>query len=176
MHRSSPRAVAPAIAVLLLSVLAHAAHAGWLPLPDPVPDLLYHGMEWGAIALCAWRAVHHRSERAVWLLLAAGMALFALGDLYYTLVLQKLDAPPFPSLADAGYVGIYPFAYAALVLMIRARTQRLPVGVWVDGVITALTFGAIGAALLVPAVAAETGGTILTVATNVAYPLGDILL
>ena len=176
MPRSSPRAVVPAIGVLAAAVLLHAAHAVGLPLPGPTPDVLYHGIEWGAIALCVWRAMHHRAERTAWLVLAAGLALFALGDLYYTLVLEKLDEPPFPSLADAFYLGVYPFAYVALVLMVRARSRRLPMSTWVDGVITALTFGAIGAALLVPAVQAETGGPVLTVATNVAYPLGDILL
>jgi diguanylate cyclase (GGDEF)-like protein len=48
--------------------------------------------------------------------------------------------------------------------------------VWLDGIVAGLGIGAIGAAIVFPPVLhAATGGT-LAVATNLAYPVGDLLL
>ena len=47
---------------------------------------------------------------------------------------------------------------------------------WLDGIIAALTTGAISAAVIFGAVLASTGGDSAAVATNLAYPLGDMIL
>jgi hypothetical protein len=47
---------------------------------------------------------------------------------------------------------------------------------WLDGVIGALTVGALSAAIVFAAVKASTGGDTAAVATNLAYPLGDMIL
>ena len=39
-----------------------------------------------------------------------GLFGFAAGDMYYTLALTGDRDPPYPSLADAGYLSIYPAA------------------------------------------------------------------
>ena len=46
---------------------------------------------------------------------------------------------------------------------------------WLDGLITALAVAAVGAALVL-GVVASTEGSFATVATNLAYPLGDLAL
>ncbi len=52
-------------------------------------------------------------------------------------------SPPYPSWADAGYISIYPAAYVALVLLLRARAGRISPGLWLDGVICALGVAAL---------------------------------
>ena len=47
---------------------------------------------------------------------------------------------------------------------------------WVDGLIVALGFAAVAGALVYGTVLDATGGDPLTVATNLAYPIGDLLL
>src|SRR6185295_4707559 len=80
-----------------------------------------------------------------------------------------------PVPADAGYLGIYPAAYAGLVLLLRSRAGRIPPAMWLDGLITALAVAATGAALVF-GVVASTEGSFATVATNLGYPLGDLAL
>jgi two-component system cell cycle response regulator len=82
---------------------------------------------------------------------------------------------PFPSPADAGYLAIYPGSYIALVLLLRARAGRIPPNLWLDGLITSLAVAALGAALVF-GVVASTEGSVAAVATNLAYPLGDLAL
>ena len=79
----------------------------------------------GAGGLCAARAVAVCRERAVWALFAAGLLLWGLGDLYYTLTFWGLEEAPFPSLADLGYFLFYPPVYAGLFLLLRARLPRV---------------------------------------------------
>jgi diguanylate cyclase (GGDEF)-like protein len=47
---------------------------------------------------------------------------------------------------------------------------------WLDGATSALAAGALGAAVLVELVLEQTSGSLSTVITNLAYPLGDVLL
>jgi diguanylate cyclase (GGDEF)-like protein len=82
----------------------------------------------------------------------------------------------YPSFADAGYLLFYPAAYVGIGLLLRHRTGRLPTGVWIDGLIGALAVAAVGGALAFGTVLSDTRGAPLTVATNLAYPLADLLL
>ena len=58
----------------------------------------------------------------------------------------------------------------------RNRSPQLDSRLWLDGIIAALTAGAISAAVVFGAVQASTGGDTAAVATNLAYPLGDMIL
>jgi two-component system, cell cycle response regulator len=137
-----------------------------------LPDLLL----FGAALLCGWRAVAIRRERAAWALFAGAMLVWGLGDVYYTVALWDLDEVPIPSPADAGYLTFYVLIYAGLVLLFRSRVARLGRSLWVDGLIGALTVAAFTATVLFDAVVSSTGGAPLSVATNLAYPLADLLL
>jgi diguanylate cyclase (GGDEF)-like protein len=105
-----------------------------------------------------------------------GMGLFAAADMYYSLAWGDADVVPFPSLADALYLSFYPFVYIGIGLLLRTRVGRLPAGLWLDGVIGGLAVAALGAALVFGPVLSNTHGAPLTVATNLAYPLADLLL
>jgi hypothetical protein len=51
-----------------------------------------------------------RAEAAGWLLIAAGGAAWAVGDVYWTLVLAEQEDIPVPSVADVGYLSFYPWS------------------------------------------------------------------
>jgi two-component system, cell cycle response regulator len=139
-------------------------------------DNVYSVVELLAVAAVGLRAATTRGhERAAWIALALGLASFAAGDLYWTLVIAGVDEPPYPSPADAGYLAIYPGAYVALVLLLRARAGRVSGALWLDGLVSALSVAALGAALVF-GVVASTEGSFAAVATNLGYPLGDLAM
>jgi two-component system cell cycle response regulator len=135
---------------------------------------VYDSLELLAVAAVVARVVLVREERAPWSLLALAMASWALGDISWTVVYN--GDPPFPSLADVFYLGFYPPTYLALALLLRSRLSRFNRSVWLDGVMVGLAVGAVGAAILLEVILRTTHGRWISVATNLAYPLGDIAL
>ena len=69
-----------------------------------------------------------------------------------------------------------PAFYVGVVLLVRERMPHLDSRLWLDGIVAALTTGAISAALVFGALQVSTGGDPAAVATNLAYPLGDMIL
>jgi diguanylate cyclase (GGDEF)-like protein len=139
-------------------------------------DWVYNGCEVGAAALVLARALLVRAERRAWLMLALGIGFFAAGDIYYTLVIEPMSNPPSPSLADAFYLTFYVGAYSMIVLLVRRHVLRFHASVWLDGSTGALATAALGAALVLEPVMRTTHGSLASVATNLAYPLADLLL
>ena len=173
--RPHPAQLTLAIAAALVGVLA-LHYAGVGPEWPPAAEHLYELIEGIAAACCLWRAATHRKERTPWLVIGLGMLSFAAAELYYTIFLEHKAEIPYPSLADALYLGLYPCCFAGLLLLARCRAGRLPWMLWVDGLIVALGFAAVAGALVYGTVLDATGGDPLTVATNLAYPVGDLLL
>jgi len=180
MSRPVNKAARAARFVLGIGVAAYAARV-LLHLHGPLANLLdnwiYDGLVVLAAIVCAWGGAgqSHRS-RLGWFALGAAIAAWAAGDIYYTHWLQSNPNPPYPSLADAGYLALYPFAYTGFVLLIRERVPKITPGVWLDGVTAGLAVAAVSTAVVLQAVLASTSGSSAAVATNLAYPLGDALL
>jgi len=126
-----------------------------------------------AAALLIWRGTG--GERG-WALIGIGGLCWAAGDIYWTLVLGNLANPPVPSLADAGYLSFCPLAFAGILSLVRQRMSRVPKALAADSAAATLTVGAVGAALVVQPVVAHADGGALAVATNLAYPIFDLLL
>jgi diguanylate cyclase len=139
-------------------------------------DWVYNGSELAAAGLVLARALLVRAERRAWLMLALGMGFFAAGDIYYTLVIEPMSNAPSPSPADAAYLSFYVGAYAMIVTLVRTHVNRFHASVWLDGAIGALATAALGAALVLEPVIRTTNGSLASVATNLAYPLADLLL
>jgi diguanylate cyclase (GGDEF)-like protein len=176
-----PRGARVATCLLALALAAFTAQIAFHVLPqgsggDEFEKYVSNLVFFGAALLCGWRAAAIRHERLAWSLFAAGLLLWGLGDLYFTLALWNLDEIPAPSPADGGYLALYPLAYAGIVLLFRSRISRLRRNLWVDGLIGALSVAAFAATLLFETVVSSTGGAPLSVATNLAYPLADLLL
>lgn len=148
------------------------SHRGWILVDNIVYDAIFVL----AGVACVMRAVSRTQERLAWSCFALGIFVAAGGYIYYSVFLQALASPPYPSVADALWFGLYPFAYAGLVLLARARLKGGEPKYWLDGLVAALALGAVGVALFLPIVGSLTGGEPSTVATNLVYTIGDLTL
>jgi EAL domain-containing protein (putative c-di-GMP-specific phosphodiesterase class I)/methyl-accepting chemotaxis protein len=159
-----------------------AGYLAFLLIRGPDGDsLLVSG--WGAAvfelaagALCLVRGLARRPGRAVALTLGAAIVSWALGDVALTAESLGGATPPTPSVADAFYLAFYPLAYVAAVLYIREDTQRLTTPSWLDGAVASVGTAAVSAAFVFDRVLRLTGGDPAATATNLAYPIGDVLL
>lgn len=127
-------------------------------------------------AVCLLRAWADRCERLAWTMLGLGMTSWALGNVYYSIYVINLHPLPIPSVADGLWLGIYPFSYVGVVLLVRTRGTLRQVGMWLDGVICATAVAAVSADVVISAVASSGGSSTAGVVTNLAYPVGDLVL
>ncbi len=137
---------------------------------------LYDGVGEAAALACLARGLRHREERAVWALIGLAILAWTIGDVYYTFVLQERATQPFPSLADAGYLGFYPAAFFGLALLVRSRVLHFAGSVWLDGLIAGLTVCALASGIVLDQVWRTSTGDTAAIATNLAHPAGDALL
>jgi diguanylate cyclase (GGDEF)-like protein len=150
---------------------------GWLPVPAVVRDVWLYNLVWlGAVAATAARAGRDRAQRAAWAALAVALALSAGSNVYYSLVLAHLDAAPYPSWADAGFLLFYPLTYFTVIRFLKARVERWHPSLWLDGLVLAFGVAALGAAFVLAPVLQVTNARFAVAATDLAYPLGDLLL
>jgi two-component system, cell cycle response regulator len=161
---------------LALAALGIYALEPLLGLGVAVEDWLNNGLVLAATAGCLLRAALVVEERAAWLAFGLGLAAWAAGDLYFTLVEADLRSPPVPSFSDFCYLAFYPASYIGLFLLVRHRLREFPFSLWLDGLIGALAVAAAGAAVLLDPLIGQTGGSAAVTAIDLAYPLADILL
>jgi len=130
-------------------------------------------------ALNCFLCARGRADRAVWIWVGVAIAAWTAGDIYYTVFLDGKAVVPFPSLSDAGYLLFYPPVYVALVVLFHKEVRGIVRSLWLDGVIAALTTAALAASVVYAIVERSLDGggeTAAAVATNLAYPLGDMLV
>src|SRR3954452_5957332 len=130
----------------------------------------------GAAALLTLRAFTGDGRRAPWLALAAGAPLWAAGETVYQLAYADApDLAPYPSVADAGWLGAYVAAGVGVVLVLRTRLRRaFRPTMWLFAGVGAAPIAALTATLALDPVLADTTGSALTTATDLAYPLADL--
>ncbi|MEA2219848.1 MAG: hypothetical protein QOJ35_2474, partial [Solirubrobacteraceae bacterium] len=127
-------------------------------------------------ALVLVRARLVARQRVTWALFGAGMLLSGAAKMYWLGALQDQQSVPYPSPADALCLAYYGLAFAAVLAMMRAGLSHVRRSVWIDATVGGLAIATIGAALLVPPILSSTGGSVGAVATNLAYPLMDVLI
>jgi diguanylate cyclase (GGDEF)-like protein len=128
-----------------------------------------------AVVITAMRAVIQPEERAAWACLAAAGACWTAGAVYLLFVIEIQIPLPSPTWADAGFLAFYPLAWAGLALLLRKHGLLRRANVWLDGLVGALAAAAI-ATLALPRIVAATGGPFHAVATNLSYPVADLVL
>jgi diguanylate cyclase (GGDEF)-like protein len=143
-----------------------------------VQDWVYDTLMVGAAGACLARVCLVKRERLAWGLIGLALAVWAAGEIYYGVVLTGDASIPIPSPADAGYLLFYPFAYAGVIVLARRRLDAFSAARWLDGIIVGAAVAALATALaLGPIVdASSKSGDTLAVATNLAYPIGDVVL
>ena len=142
----------------------------------PIDGWMVAGFELVASGMCLARGLVRRPGRAVALVLGVGLLCWSVGDVAITIETLGGATPSAPSPADAFYLAFFPLAYVALVLLMRGGTRRLATPSWLDGAVAGLGAAAICAAFAFSDLQRLAGGGSLSVATNLAYPIGDLLL
>ena len=178
-HRH-PRVLTAAFAAMWFLVAFHAAHAllgfGGAGMAAVAKNWIYTAAEVIASAICVARVWARRENRWAWGLIAFGLVTWTAGDLVWTLWLNNVANPPYPSVADALYLAMYPSMYAALMLLMRAHRRRGHAEQWLDGGIVALALASLGTRLILPTVLQMSNGRLIEDAVNLGYPLGDVTL
>jgi two-component system cell cycle response regulator len=111
-----------------------------------------------------------------WRLIGLGCICWGAGDLYWTTYLSNLSSPPVPSWADAGYLAFCPLVFFGILSLARNHLRMPSKTLMADAGAAALATAAISAAVVVkPLIDHASGGT-LSIATNLAYPTGDLAM
>jgi diguanylate cyclase (GGDEF)-like protein len=122
----------------------------------------------------AARGLLVRADRVWCLLLVGGVVSFLSGNVAFLWV-QRLADPPFPSWADAGYLGIYPFVIAAVLVSLRARIDRLRPAIALDALVGVLAATTVCGWIVTP-LTRTFDLPELQLIVSVAYPVGDVLI
>ncbi len=181
--RSAPQRgflMPPRVAVLLvlLSAWAITYELACTAVPSIFKTFLIQGVAPDVAFSIAGFLVIARSLRAErgWALIGLGALCWAAGDIYWQLNLAHMTSPPVPSWADAGYLSFCPLAFVGILMLIGRRSTGAPKTLVADALAAALAVAAVSAAVVIkPVLANATGGT-LAIATNLAYPIVDLLL
>ncbi len=159
----------------LALLIAHdAAGLGWHGGGRLFQPWLYDVVEMVAAVGCLARAALVPVERGVSLSFGLALVSTTVGDVLYDFAYG--GNPPYPSVADVFYLLFYVGCYIGIGLLLRSRISRFSASLWLDGLTAGLTAAAVGSAVLLPVVVDSTHGRSLVVLTNLAYPLGDIVL
>ena len=122
------------------------------------------------------RAAVSPRDRRFCLALGVGGCLWALGDFAMTYETIHNANPPTPVLANYLWAGFFPLAYVGVMMLMRQEVRKFTAANYLDGVVATLTCAAAFAAFAFSAIQKAAGGDAVTVAWNLIYPVGDILL
>jgi diguanylate cyclase (GGDEF)-like protein len=167
--------------ILLLATMGLAAlhtlfGVGGKTLHAPIRDLA-SSVAYVLVAVIVWmRVLAVGAARTPWIVLATGITLYGAGNVLWVSWLQALPEPPIPSLSDGLWLSLYPLAYIGVVKLALTGVRRVSAGVWLDGLIAGLGICAIGATLVFRPVLDAATGPAQAVATNLAYPIADLIL
>src|SRR6476659_10187319 len=161
--------LAVGVAVLAVSYLGRYSPGG----TRLYETWIYEGLELLAAFGCLARSVLVRAERPAWFFIGCALLATTIGDVLFDFWYG--GNPPFPSAADVAYLLFYPLLYVGIVLLLRRRVS-ISATLWLDGLVAATAAAALGASVLVEVVVNSTHGSRLVVLTNMAYPIGDVLL
>jgi diguanylate cyclase (GGDEF)-like protein len=156
----------------LISLLVRSANQDWTWLDG----WTVCAVEALASFMCIARGLNKHPGRSAPLALGFGLLSWTIGDILLTFESLGGKSPATPSWADLFYIGFYPLAYIAAVQLLRKAMGRISRPNWLDGVVAGLGASAVCAAFAFHDIVHAAGGSALSAATNLAYPVGDLLL
>ena len=169
-------AVTSIVAIIAFSTVHLLVGVGGSGLDAPIRDWATSAVYVLVAAAVILRAVQIGQSRSAWTLIALGVSLYGAGNLVWAFWLEHVAAPPIPSICDALWLSLYPLSYVGIALLARRQWRGIPAGVWLDGIVAGLAIAAVGAAVVFGPVLRSSTGSVAAVATNLAYPIADLLL
>ena len=165
----------------VLGLLAFSAHTGLGVGGEGsgtlFNDWIYNGLILISAGWCISRAVLVRADRGAWALIGLALVCWSSAEIINTVYLSTLEEPPYPSIADAFWLVFYPASYGAVILLVRSRMEQFRRSLWLDGVVAALAVASVGVIVFFqPILSSTPDGRAIEVATDLAYPLGDLLM
>ncbi len=166
------------VVAYLVSVILRGVGSYFAPVDGWGIDLFELSM--GALCLrryfdASWRS-SPSTARMLPLVLGVGCMLWGLGDVAITIESFGGATPAVPSVADLFYLGFFPCCYVAFRMVIRRGRSGSLLATSLDGLIAGLGVASISAAYVFGAVLKQAGGSSISAATTMAYPIGDLLL
>ncbi|HEY3548243.1 MAG TPA: EAL domain-containing protein [Propionicimonas sp.] len=128
------------------------------------------------VAVCWLAAVRARRRRPDVLLAAAAVTSYAVGDTFYLVTSFGGGAVPFPSVADIGYMLVYPLLLSALALTVRRHARGLAPWVWLDCAVGSLGAAAVLAVVMQPVLGSGDGLSPLATVAAIGPPVFDLVL
>lgn len=133
-----------------------------------------------AAAACCGMAARRNNDRARlgWALLSASAATWAVGEVIWSVYEVGLGTDvPYPSAADAGFLGAIPLAAAGILAFFTApRGTSTRLRLWLDGAIVFLALLFVSWTLGLNNVYNDPGAPLPLRAIDLSYPVGDILI
>jgi diguanylate cyclase (GGDEF)-like protein len=160
------------LACFVVLLVLHPHGSFWTFFVNWVID----GFEVMVAVTCLVRAVFGGTIRPVALALGLGLLAWALGDVVFSVQTVGGGNPPTPSWDDALYLAFYPLTYVGVILLLRMEVREVPLATWLDGVVAGLGAATLTAAFVFETIVRSIGGSPAEVATNLAYPVGDLVL
>jgi diguanylate cyclase (GGDEF)-like protein len=112
-----------------------------------------------------------------WMWCATGLASFVIGDICYYLLERVSDgSPPFPSIADAFYLTMYPLMIIGLTSMLRRVAPDRSRTSMIDALVVGIAIFGILWVLFVDTVIERAEHTTAALITQLAYPVMDVAL
>jgi diguanylate cyclase (GGDEF)-like protein len=130
----------------------------------------------GCTALIGWRARALRRGRWAWGAMAVALLLFTIGSVLWTTLVQYFNPLPYPSVADVFFLAFFLVAFLGIGLLVRQSVPKKSKTIWLDGLIAGFGVAAVEATLVIGSISQGNKGDFGTVATNIAYPIGDLML
>ena len=176
-----PRTARAALITLSLLLAVYIASIYLVDRGHDGYSLLWEGwvtqaILFGAGSIAVWRGFVDRPARLHAWCIGAAILVWGIGNLHWLVFIRIQADPPFPSVADAGWLLFYPPAIVGVLAAGRSRTRRRNTVVLFDGLIAGLSVAAIGAAIAFGPIARAATGTTSAIVTNLAYPVLDLLL
>ncbi len=151
-------------------VRGHHGYSWWM---DGILQNLAYG---AAAALCLVRTPTASPDRTGWRFLALGLLSFGLSNVLYVWFARALDPMPVPTLRHLLWGTAYICVFIALVLLVRSRIDRVPLSLWLDGVVVGLGAATVAAVARAPELVPVLGAVFAEAPINLAYQVADLLL
>ncbi len=142
-----------------------------------VDGWLFNGVQLASAALIVVYGRRQAEERTAWTVIAAGVAVWCFGNIWWSLFLDPDELVLPPSIPDAFWLSSYPILFVGIVKLLRCRlsTSVSPAAA-LDGAIAGTAVSAIVSATVLNTIVQGGSGSAREVIFGVIYPVFDVAL